>query len=221
MATDRPLRIAVVNDFEVVVRGVAAMLSTRPDLEVVEATTDPDVPPVDIALYDMFGVADPRLADVGVLVDDPAIRHVAIYTATLTPEVVTKALDLGVSGCLSKALDAAGLADGLRRIAEGETVVSSGADHRDGRSARWPGDEVGLSAKESDVLALLVRGLDNRAIADALYISPDTLKSRIRKLYRNIGATNRVQAVLWGIDHGFRVDGNPDGRVTADPLYDN
>lgn len=214
-STDRPIRVAVVNDFEVVVRGLAAMLDRHPDIDVVAATTGRDAPPVDVALYDTFGAADPGLIDVRHLVDDPSIAHVAIYTARFTEGAVTRALELGASGCLSKALDAAGLADALRRIAGGEKVVSSGLDHLDGRSARWPGSEFGLSAKESDVLALVVRGLDNKRIAEALYISPDTLKSRIRKLYRNIGATNRVEAVLWGIDHGFRAEADQ-SKTTED-----
>lgn len=63
-----------------------------------------------------------------------------------------------------------------------------------------------LTEKEADVLSLIVRGLDNQAIAEQLFISGNTLKTRIRYLYRKLDVDNRVQAALWGVKHGFEPD---------------
>ena len=56
------------------------------------------------------------------------------------------------------------------------------------------------------MLALITQGYDNDAISTRLYISPNTLKSRIRTLYRKLGFENRVQAAVWGVKHGFETD---------------
>lgn len=213
------IRIAVINDFEVIVRGVTAMLDGVPDIEVAATEVGDlgDLPPVDVALYDTFGTADPGLGDVTELLRRDSVGRVAVYTSSCDDAAVQRALALGAHGCLSKSLGSDELADALRRIAAGDTVTAQ--PERVAESAtpgRWPGEEQGLTEKESEVLALVVRGLDNQSIAEALYISPDTLKSRIRTLYRRIGATNRVEAVLWGVDHGFRPGESGSSRATAD-----
>lgn len=201
----RTLRIAVVNDFDLVVHGVTSLLAPMADLEVVDvAVGATDVRPVDVALYDTFGAAHSRFERVRRLVDDGQVGAVAVYTSTWTPAAIDEAIGLGARGYLSKALNAADLADALRRIAGGELVVAGGDGGVRRAAGRWPGEEHGLTEKEADVLALVVRGFENREIADALYISPDTVKSRIRTLYTKIGASSRVEAVLWGVDHGFR-----------------
>lgn len=68
---------------------------------------------------------------------------------------------------------------------------------------RWPGDDVGLSARESEVLAMICRGLGNAEIAVLSQISVNTVKTYIRSCYRKIGAETRTQAVIWGRSNGF------------------
>lgn len=78
--------------------------------------------------------------------------------------------------------------------------------------ARWalpktagagPGTVVGLSERESDIIALVTEGLSNQEIADQMYLSINSVKTHIRSAYRKMGVKRRPQAVLWGIDHGF------------------
>jgi DNA-binding NarL/FixJ family response regulator len=65
-----------------------------------------------------------------------------------------------------------------------------------------------LTDRESEVLALITQGLSNADVARLTYLSPNTVKSYIRTIYRKIGVASRTQAVLWGVRNGF----TPDGR---------
>ena len=201
-----PIRLAIVNDYEIVVRGLAALIESDRRFAVVDITTDDSVDThAEIALYDTFGAADPEFTAVRRLLDENSVDRVAVFTWSFDESHIERATKAGVSGFLSKALTSGELADALQRIDEGEFVVSPTPDPRSDRSTvrRWPGQSVHLTEKEADVLALITQGHDNRSIAEMLYISPNTLKTRVRGLYRKIGASNRVQAALWGVDNGF------------------
>ena len=70
----------------------------------------------------------------------------------------------------------------------------------------WPGRGEGLSDRESEILALITQGKSNADVAKLTYLSPNTVKSYIRTIYRKINATSRTQAVIWGVGNGFRPD---------------
>jgi DNA-binding NarL/FixJ family response regulator len=201
-----PIRIALVDDYEVVLRGVAHMFDQYPQIQVVEIETDGDpvTEDVDIALYDTFAQAEADRADIDALVDNPRARRVVVYTWAFAPELVDAAFAKGASGYLSKTLQAAELVDALERIHAGEQVVS--AEPSSGRSTAthdWPGREEGLTERESEVIALITQGRSNREIAELMYLSPNSIKTYIRTSYRKIGVTSRTQAVIWGVSHGF------------------
>ena len=71
-------------------------------------------------------------------------------------------------------------------------------------SLDWPGRREGLTDRESEILALITQGKSNAEVAALTYLSPNTVKSYIRTLYRKIGVDSRTQAVLWGVGNGFR-----------------
>ena len=71
---------------------------------------------------------------------------------------------------------------------------------------RWPGRDRGLTERESEVLDLISQGKRPAEIAEALYLSINSIKTHTRNLYRKINVTNRTEAALWGVDHGFRPD---------------
>lgn len=203
------IRLAILNDYEIVVLGLASLLEPHDDFEIVDISVDASVDdPVDVALYDTFGTVDSNFDTVRQIVGDPHVGRIAVFTWNFEADRVDEVLGLGVDGYLAKSLPAHDLADALRRIAGGERVVSDppprAASSTDGR--RWPGQGMDLTEKEADVLSLIVRGLDNQTIAEQLYISGNTLKTRIRNLYRKLGVENRVQAALWGVKHGFEPD---------------
>jgi DNA-binding NarL/FixJ family response regulator len=210
-----PVRLAIVNDYEVVVRGLAHMLDRFKDLEVVELETTTEVSgPVDVALFDTFAKPQTDTDEVQALVQHPQVKHVVVYSWSLDHALQRHAIDQGVSGYLSKAMSSDDLAEALREVAKGNVVESlkpDGGEDRpwdsDGRAeADWPGRDHGLTARESEVLALITQGFSNQDIATRTHLSINSVKTYIRHAYHKIGVTSRSRAVLWGIDHGFRPD---------------
>lgn len=202
------LRVAVVNDYEVVVHGVAAMLRRYPErVEVVELDATRSVASaVDIALYDTFAQAQGDQGAVRDLVANPAVTRVAVYTWNADAAVARASLRHGAAGYLSKRLPAGELVDALERIHAGQRVVTQDDGRAPVVGGDWPGREEGLTPRESEVLALITQGLSNAEIVDRTALSINSVKSYIRTCYRKIGATSRSRAVLWGIEHGFQPD---------------
>ncbi len=202
------IRVALVNDDEVVVRGLDAMMRCYSDrIEIVELVAGLQVKePVDVALYDTFGIGQGNGPSVRQLVDNPRVRHVAVYTWNFQPWLTRDTLEQGVRGYLSKSLSAARLVDALAAIAAGQVVVSPSQ----GRSALvggdWPGREEGLTAREAEVVSLITMGLSNLEIAERTLLSLNSIKSYIRSAYRKIEVDSRSKAVLWGVEHGLRAD---------------
>jgi two-component system NarL family response regulator len=67
----------------------------------------------------------------------------------------------------------------------------------------WPGADLGLTAREGEVLGYLAKGMDNRAIAQALYISEGTVKSHVKAILRKLGAKDRTQAASIALRRGL------------------
>ena len=206
----RPIRLALVDDYEVVLRGVAKMFEQyRDQIEVVEIDArEPVTTPVDIALYDTFAQAEVDEGDVEALITNRYAHRVVVYTWAFAPELVDQAIDKGIDGYLSKTLQAADLVDALVRIHHGETVVSpTPSRSRTSSTHDWPGRAEGLTERESEVVALIVQGFSNKEVAAMMYLSPNSIKTYIRASYRKMGVSSRTQAVLWGIGHGFEMTG--------------
>ncbi len=209
MAEDRAIRVALVDDYDVVVKGVATMFDPYRDrILVAELDTDRPVKDhVDIALYDSFAQPESDQHEIKILLDNPHAARVVFYTWNFHPELVQSALDLGVHGYLSKALPARELVEALEAVHAGETVVSDPPTRTRGpNGSDWPGRHEGLSDREAEVLALITQGKDNADIARLTYLSPNTVKSYVRNLYRKIQVDSRTQAVVWGVRHGFLPD---------------
>jgi DNA-binding NarL/FixJ family response regulator len=188
----RVINVAIINDYEVVVRGLAAMLAPfehRVRLVELEAGGDQDVP-ADIALFDTFAGRRHTLARAAEMVRDDAAGRVVLYTWDATPEFVKAAQEIGVSGIVLKSRSAEALVDCLERIASGERIGFDGASSR-----HWA-RVVELSDRESEVLALIARGLTNAQIADELYLSVETVKTYVKRLYSKLDVHNRAQAAV-------------------------
>jgi DNA-binding NarL/FixJ family response regulator len=203
-----PLRIAIANDYEIVVEGLTQMLKPFEDrVRVVETVAnEPVSQDVDIVLYDNFGQPHHKGLDLDVLLSQARARYLVIYTWHVDPALVDIALDIGATGYLPKNLTADELVSALERINAGEVVAPETSPDPKPGSGDWPGRTFGLSERESEIIALITQGLTNEQIADRAYLSINTVKSYIRTAYRKMGVSSRSQAVLWGIDHGFRPD---------------
>jgi DNA-binding NarL/FixJ family response regulator len=124
-----------------------------------------------------------------------------VFTYETDERSVSEALRLGVSGYLLKSLSGDQLVDYLVQIRGGAVVldptlatrIAMGAAKMD--NEYWPGRELGLSRRESEVLSLLADGLSNRAIADHLVVGEETVKTHLRSIYRKLDVKDRAQAV--------------------------
>ena len=211
--TQRRLRLAIVDDYAVVVAGVANFLADE-NIDVVETGASQTVlSDVDVVLYDTFAQIQGNGIDLEDLVRDSGAK-VVIYSWNLHPEMIVQAIAGGARGYLSKILTGPQIVDALQRVMAGEVVILPGNNESsvDG-AGDWPGRSAGLSPREAEIVALITQGLSNQEIADRAFLSINSVKTYIRTSYRKMGVGSRSQAVLWGVKHGFE----PDTLRTIDP----
>ena len=213
--TTTPLRLAIVDDYAVVVAGVSALLHTE-RINVVEVgASRPVVSDVDVILFDTFGQVERTGMGLVDFVRGGSAK-VVVYSWNLDPQLIDEAIADGASGYLSKVLTGPQIVAALERIVRGETVVLTGDNETSaGGAGDWPGRAAGLSSREAEVLALICQGLSNQDIADRAYLGINTVKTYIRTAYRKIDATSRTQAMLWGMRNGFE----PDDLRAVDPVH--
>lgn len=207
--TTSAITVALVDDYDVVLLGVAQMFQqyadriTIAEIDSNEAVTDT----VDIALYDSFAQPESDHDEIAVLINNPRARRVVVYTWNFHPDLIASACEQGVHGYLSKTLPARDLVAALEAVHAGEVVISDPPQRaRSAPGLDWPGRREGLTDREAEILALITQGKSNSDVARLTYLSPNTVKSYIRTIYRKIGVASRTQAVLWGVQHGFTPD---------------
>lgn len=205
----RPIKIALVDDYDVVLTGLAHMFDAYRDRVVVaeiDANTEL-VDPIDIVMYDSFAQPESDHVELRRLVANPKARHTVVYTWNFHPDLVAQARDHGVRGYLSKTLPARDLVAALEAVHAGEEVISDAPRRAEpSLGLDWPGRREGITDRESEILALITQGKSNAEVAALTYLSPNTIKSYNRTIYRKIGAGSRTQAVLWGVQNGFTPD---------------
>ncbi|MFF3765723.1 response regulator [Streptomyces sp. NPDC001922] len=203
MTPDRaPVRILVCDDHAVVRAGLLALLDSAPDIEVIgEAGTGeealalaaklaPDVVLMDLQLGEgIDGVETTRR-----LTDAPGTSlHVLVLTTYDTDADITRAIEAGATGYLLKAERPDELFAAIHAAAEGRTALSPPVAGRVMAHLRRP--RTTLTDRERDILAQLARGIGNRDIARALYISEATVKTHLRRIYDKLGVETRAGAV--------------------------
>jgi len=142
---NRPLRLAIVDDYAVVVAGVAAFLAAE-RIDVVETgAMTPVITDVDIVLYDTFGQIQGEGLDLEDFVRDSGAK-VVIYSWNVKPEMIAQAMRGGARGYLSKVLTGPEVVAALERVMMGEIVILPGHNESsvDG-AGDWPGRSAGLS----------------------------------------------------------------------------
>src|ERR1700758_5198166 len=201
-----PITVALVDDCDGVVKGLRNMLQPY-RARIVSAERDStmsvkDV--VDIVLYDSFAQPESDHEEIGVLVANQRARRVVVYTWNFHPDLVESARRHGAHGYLSKTLPARELVAALEAVHSGDVVISEVAMRaRSAPGLDWPGRGEGLSDREAEILALITHGKSNADVARLTYLSPNTVKSYIRTIYRKLDVSSRTQAVLWGVNPGF------------------
>lgn len=210
--------VALMNDYEVVVQGLAHMLqpySHRVRVAELDVNVLPSQP-VDVTLYDTFSVSQADGDSVAALVTHPLSGRVVVFSWNTAPDLLRAGLAAGISGYLTKTLTAEQLVEALERVHAGEQVVipadpaqgdDLGPEEADQLTSKaWPGREAGLTLRESEVLSLITQGLSNKEIAARTYLSMNTVKTYIRTAYRRIDVDSRSRAVRWGLTHGMDAD---------------
>ena len=193
------IRVALVNDYEIVLEGLRALLRPyEPEILVVEI--DIRRTPrraVDVTLLDTYGEQQDMAQRVRELAADASNGAVVVFSFSNHPAVVRTALRSGAQGFISKAVPAIRIADGVRAAARGGRVVITERAQRAAvaEELRWPGRDIGLTERESELLALLPTGMTNRELAAHLFISENTVKTQLRSLFTKLDVRNRVQAV--------------------------
>nr|WP_218883841.1 response regulator transcription factor [Allobranchiibius huperziae] len=199
----------MVDDYDVVLLGVAKIIDQYRD-RVIIAEIDTNQPlrdTVDVVLYDAFAQPESDREEIGVLIRSPCARKVIVYTWNFHPELVESAQRQGVHGYLSKALPAREFIAAIEAVHAGEIVISDPPGRaRPVTGLDWPGRGEGLTERESEILALITQGHSNAEVSSRTFLSPNTVKSYIRAIYRKIDVSSRTQAVLWGVDNGFSPD---------------
>ncbi|MFT4295128.1 MAG: response regulator transcription factor [Micropruina sp.] len=208
MPTKPPIKVALVNDYEVVVTGLLHMFANYADrVRVVKLVAGREIRErVDIALYDSFGQPSADTPAVEGVLRNPLVARTVVYTWNFQQALVRRVTTDGVSGYLSKTLPAHALVHALEQVHAGKMVISPAPKAANPTGGNWPGREEGLSYRESEVIALITQGLPNAEIAQGMYLSPNSVKSYIRSAYRKMGVVRRSQAVSWGMRHGFSSD---------------
>ena len=216
--TSVPLRLVLVDDHQMVLHGLDAMLGHFPDEVAIvgQATSasqalalvaeqSPDVVLCDVRIGKESGLDLCR----HITTQHPGTK-VVLLTVYDDEHYLYQALRVGASGYILKRIDGQELVMHLRRVREGETVVDLALAGRVALSAArlsageiWSGAHLGLTQRESEVLELLVSGHSNKGVASKLVVSEDTVKTHIRGLYRKLGVADRSGAIAVALREGL------------------
>ena len=200
------VRVFLVDDHEVVRRGVADLLSAEPDFDVIGeagtvaqarariAATRPDVALLDVRLPDGSGVDLCR----DILSGYPDVRCVML-TAYDDDDAIYSAVLAGASGYILKDVRGSGLLDTVRKVAAGQTTLDPLMSRRvvdQMRDERRDDPRLAsLSEREREVLALIADGLTNRQIGARLSLAEKTVKNYVSSMLGKLGLQRRTQAV--------------------------
>jgi DNA-binding NarL/FixJ family response regulator len=194
----KPIKVALVNDYEIVLEGLRALLRpSQPEIQVVEI--DIRKKPrrrVDVTMLDTYGEIENLGDRVRSLAADPGNGVIVVFSFSDQPLAVRRAMRAGAKGFISKAVPARQIIDGIVGAARGERVVLTQRSGRAGidEALRWPGRDIGLTERESELLSLLSTGMTNRELGGHLYVSENTIKTQLRHLYAKLNVRNRAQA---------------------------
>ena len=186
-----PLRVAVLSSYALVRAGLTTLVHSGGQRAIVvdTASSDGHLGAVDVALYDLAGLADEATrADLEHLLGSVSVVGLV---RDGREDLADGARVLGVQVLIPEDVAPAQLLDALEDAAG---RLRSGPRHRP------PGV---LTERERTILTLIADGLSNQQIADHLFLSINSVKTYVRSAYKKIGVATRTQAVLWGIEHGL------------------
>jgi DNA-binding NarL/FixJ family response regulator len=213
-----PVRLVLVDDHEMVIEGLKAMLAGFEDRvrvvgQVVGAeravSVIDDLKP-DIVLCDVRMQGSSGLDLCLALRERDPDRKVVMLSVYDDEQYLYQALRVGASGYLLKSISSDELVRQLEFVRGGATAIDPGLAARAVDTAArlqrdefWPGARQGLTQRESEILSYVVTGLSNRGIANKLVIGDETVKSHLRSIYRKLGVGDRTGAVATALREGI------------------
>ncbi|WP_210729269.1 response regulator [Actinomyces procaprae] len=213
------IRVALVDDEPLFTAGLAMLLGAQPDIEVAwqagdggQALRRAQSDPVDVILLDVQMPGLDGLATTRRLIEAGAQGRIVILTTFDTDGYVMGAIEAGAAGFLLKNTAPERLIEAVRTVHAGDSVISPGPTRRlltavragqvEQTRTQPPPLPGGLTERETEVLALVARGLTNQEICDRLWLSMATVKTHISHLLAKTGARDRVQLVLLALRTG-------------------
>jgi DNA-binding NarL/FixJ family response regulator len=213
-----PVRIVLVDDHEMVIEGLKAMLAAFSERVTVVgqavgadqaagvvAELDPDIVLCDVRMAGSSGLDVCRQ-----LRERDPERKVVMLSVYDDEQYLFQAMRVGASGYLLKSISSEELVRQLEFAHRGQTAIDPGMAARAMDTAArlqrdefWPGARQGLTQRESEILALVVNGLSNRAIAAKLVIGDETVKTHLSSIYRKLRVSDRTGAVATALREGI------------------
>jgi DNA-binding NarL/FixJ family response regulator len=223
------IKVLVADDQPLARNGLQAMLGAQDDLEIVGEAADgaeaveealrlrPDVVVMDIRMPNVDGIEATRR-----LQQHPGAPKVLVLTTFDLDEYVYEALRAGAGGFLLKDAPPGQLAEAVRTVAAGESLLAPAITRRlVERFVRRPPPEAAaeerfgeLTERELEVLKLVAAGLSNGEIAESLFLSEATVKTHVTRILSKLGLRDRVQAVVLAYESGLVEPGATQGGQT-------
>lgn len=203
-------RVVVVDDQRLIREGIASLLGLQDGVDVVGTAADgreavevalrtcPDVVLMDVRMPGMDGVA----AVAELRTKSPSCRVVMLTTFD-DQDYVVRALQAGAAGYLLKDLPSRDLAAAVKLAHAGVLPLDPAVVARLTAAMPRRMPDVAMSARETDVLRLVARGMTNREIGRELHLSEGTVKNHVSRILERLGLRDRTQAAVYAHDHGL------------------
>lgn len=211
MESTNPIRVILVDDHDMVRKGLRVLLEQYDDLEIVAEARDGEAAidlcrqlKPDVILLDMIMPRMDGLTALPLLRQHCPETQVIALTSFGDSDTVQNAIKRGAVSYLLKNVSGDELASAIRKAQQGQAVLSPEATQVLIRAATQP-PAVGhdLTEREREVLALMTEGLNNRTIGERLFISSSTVKNHVSSILGKLGTISRTHAVAIAIEHGI------------------
>jgi two-component system, NarL family, response regulator DevR len=206
--TGAPIRVFLLDDHEIVRRGLRGLLEAEDDIEVVgEAGLVSEAIPAILDLRPDVAILDGRLPDGSgievcreVRAADPSIKGL-ILTSYDDDEAMFTAILAGAAGYVLKQIDGTSLLSGIRAVVQGHSLIDPSVavrviDRMRNGQAAGPAELASLTPQEKKILSLIAEGLTNRQIGERMYLAEKTVKNHVTNVLAKLGVERRTQAAV-------------------------